>query len=84
MQTFGCVSLSQESVLPDELGMTGILSHMRQKPGWPLQFSITPGSCYPTTMFTSFPGTTMIFFTVLPSMNGLTFSEAIAAASSSD
>src|SRR6266566_997934 len=37
----------------------------------------------PATMFTSFLGTTMIFLTVLPSMKGLTFSEALAAASNS-
>src|SRR6266568_5431943 len=37
----------------------------------------------PATMLTSFLGTTMIFLTVLPSMNGLTFSEALAAASNS-
>src|SRR6185312_17464039 len=37
-----------------------------------------------TTMFTSFLGTTTIFFTVLPSTNGLIFSERIAAASISD
>ena len=33
-------------------------------------------------MFTSFFGTTMIFLMVLPAMNGCTFSDALAAASS--
>ena len=38
---------------------------------------------YPATKFTSFFGTTMIFLMVLPARNGCTFSEGLAAASSS-
>ena len=40
------------------------------------------GESYSTTMFTSFLGTTMIFFIFLPAMNGFTLSAASAARSS--
>src|SRR5439155_12439833 len=40
------------------------------------------GAPYATTMFTSFFGTTITFLIVLPSMNGFTLSDALAAASS--